>query len=80
MPASNVRSFLWITLLLAGFAALAIEVFGSPGNPEVAFPDSMQTPVQESRLSTQLASFAEPEPSWTVISEEIHLELHGHVS
>ena len=75
MPASNVRSFLWITLLLVGFAALAIEVFGSSGNTDVVSPDTMQRPVKESRLATQLVSFAEPEPSWIVISEEIDLEL-----
>ena len=69
------RTFRWLALLLAGFAGLAVVACGSSGNPGVASPDSTQTSVQESGLPTQLSSFAEPEPSWTVISDEIDLEL-----
>ena len=75
MPTSNLRTFRWLTLALASLAGLAIVACGSSVDPEIASPNLTQTSVQESGLTTQLSSFAEPEPSWTVISEEIDLEL-----
>jgi hypothetical protein len=75
VSASNASHFRWLTLVLSGLAVVAIVACGSSGNPEVTSSDSTQTSVQESGLPSELSSFAEPEPSWTVISEEINLEL-----
>jgi hypothetical protein len=74
MLASNVSLFRWLTLALAGFAGLVIVACGSSENPEVTSP-AAQTSIQESWLPSNPSYFAEPELGWTVISEEIYLEL-----
>ncbi|MBT3994446.1 MAG: thioredoxin family protein [Chloroflexi bacterium] len=62
---------------LAVLALLSIAVIAcSSDEPsEVTPSDSPQTSVQESGLPNALSSFTEPEPLWTVISDEIDLEL-----
>jgi hypothetical protein len=75
MPTSNTSFFRPLTPALVGLVALVIVACGYSVDLEVASSDLTQTSVQESGLPTQLSSFAESEPSWAVISEEIYLEL-----
>ena len=75
MSASNTSHFRWLTLVLSGLALAAIAAYGSSGNPEVISHDYTQTSSPESGLSSELPSFTELAPIWTVISEQINLEL-----
>ncbi|MDG0868022.1 TlpA family protein disulfide reductase [Candidatus Lucifugimonas marina] len=62
-------------LVFVGLLTIALVACSSDELPEVKPPDSRQTSVQESGLPNALSSFAEPEPRWTVVSDEINLEL-----
>ena len=64
-----------LTLLSLAFASVALVACTSDELPEVVSSDSVQTSVQESDLPAGLSSFASLEPTWTVISEDIDLEL-----
>ena len=57
------------------FASIAFVACASDELPEVVSSDSAQTSVQQSGLPAALSSFASLEPTWTVISEDIDLEL-----
>jgi hypothetical protein len=64
-----------LVLLIAAFTSIALTACASDDLKEVTSPDSTQSSVQQSGLPTALSSFAPLEPNWTVISEEIDLEL-----
>jgi len=76
-----VRKSSWIrpnarlAMLLAVLASIALTACASDDLKEVASPDSTQSSVQQLGLPSGLSSFASLEPNWTVISEEIDLEL-----
>ena len=57
------------------FMAIALVACTADELPEVVSPDSAQTSAQEPGLPAALSSFAPIEPNWTVISEDIDLEL-----
>jgi hypothetical protein len=71
----KISPFRSLVVALTGVAVFLLVGCGSSKNYEVDPNGFMQTPVQESGLPNQLSIFAEPEPSWIVISEEIDLEL-----
>ena len=75
MESPKISPFRSLVVALTGVAVLLLVGCGSSKNYEVDPNGFMQTPVQESGLPNQLSIFAEPEPSWIVISEEIDLEL-----
>jgi len=64
-------------LLLAIALVLPASILACSSDelPEVAPPDFPQSSVQESGLPDALSSFAELQPQWTVLSDEINLEL-----
>jgi len=64
-----------LVLLLAVLSVIALTACASDDLDEVESPDTTQSSVQQSGLPKGLSSFAELEPSWTVISDEIELEL-----
>lgn len=75
MESPKISRFRSLVVALTGVAVLLLVGCGSSKNYEVDPNGFMQTPVQESGLPNQLSIFADPEPSWTVISDEIDLEL-----
>jgi hypothetical protein len=64
-----------LALLTLVFASITLLACASDELQEAVSSDSAQPSVQESGLPTALSSFASLEPSWTVISEDIDLEL-----
>jgi len=62
-----------VALALTSFALAACAT--DDDSPKVASPDMTQTSVQVGGQPTALSQFAEPEPNWTVISDDIDLEL-----
>jgi len=63
------------TLLPLVFASIALVACASDELTEAVSSDSAQSSVQESGLPAALSSFASLEPNWTVISEDLYLEL-----
>ena len=61
--------------MTVALASIALVACASDDPPEVVSPASAQTAAQESDVPSGLSSFAALEPNWTVLSEEIDLEL-----
>jgi hypothetical protein len=62
-------------LVLVGLAAIALTACSSDDPSNATEPDSVQSLVQDSEMPDGSSSLSETEPVWTVISDEIDLEL-----
>ena len=63
------------TLVLGAFVFAAFTACAADELVQVDSPDTTQSSVQESGLPDELSSFTDLDPKWTVISDEINLEL-----
>jgi hypothetical protein len=72
----RIRLNVKLVLLISALASIALTACAASEElKEVTPPDTTQSSVQQSGLPAALSSFAPLEPNWTVISEEISLEL-----
>lgn len=74
-PIRHFNSIHKTSLVLLALVAVALVACTSEEPKEITPPDTRLSSVQESGLPAGLSSFAELEPQWTVISDEIDLEL-----